>query len=228
MKVTAIISSRWNSTRLPGKALAVIGQKPILQHVVDRLRNSAIVNDIVVATTESSMPIVEYCVRNHIHVFISSNTNVIDEENLILRMVQCGDKFDADIVVRIWGDCPFIDASLIDEGLTYFLKHEYDYLYPVNLTKGLSFTIYRHKEFVKLYHIMSEGDRWYWNWVDELKPWQKNGFKVFLYDFKMKYDRVKGLNINTPADLSDANKVIDAYGEHVKNLDFIEMLGEEK
>lgn len=212
MNVSAIISSRWNSKRFKGKALIDLAGKPVLQRVYDRVKLA--IPNIIVATTDNSQPIVEYCKRKNIEVFIS-NQITFEEENLILRMVQCGDYYNIDVVVRVWGDCPFIDPILIEQSLGLFEANNWDYFYPINLTNGLSFAIYRHSSFIRLFHIMSEGDKWYWNHVDELQPWLKEGFRVHQHDFGMGNGRVAGLNINTPQDLEDAHALIETYGENI-------------
>lgn len=212
MTATAILTNRWHSKRLPGKALALIGGKPVLQWVVDRAKQ--VVPNVIVATTDDSQPIVNYCYENKIDFFVS-NDRFIEEEDLFLRLIQCGDYFDLDTVVRLWGDCPFIDPDLIKRGLEDFEEHNADYLYPLNLSKGLSFTIYKHKSFSKLYHMMTEGEKWCWNYVDELTPWQNKGFTIVHFDGQMERDRIPGFNINTKEDLALANKLVATYGENL-------------
>jgi len=52
MKVAAIIQARMGSSRLPGKILMDIAEKPMLSHVVERVKKAKTINEIVIATTE--------------------------------------------------------------------------------------------------------------------------------------------------------------------------------
>ena len=51
-RTVAIIQARLSSTRLPRKVLKDLGGKPVLQHVVDRLKKSELIDCVIVATTE--------------------------------------------------------------------------------------------------------------------------------------------------------------------------------
>src|ERR1700745_3392930 len=55
VKVFAIIPARYASTRLPGKPLASIGGRPMVQHVVERVRQAARVARVVVATVDDAL-----------------------------------------------------------------------------------------------------------------------------------------------------------------------------
>ncbi|MBU2052433.1 NTP transferase domain-containing protein [Patescibacteria group bacterium] len=207
----AFITARYNSTRLPGKALLDIGGKPMLQHVVDRMRH--VVPRVVVVTTQNSQPIQEYCHAHGIECFVSDY--YIEEEDLIKRLVQCGDSYDAGTVLRVWGDCPFISPEIADNVLNIHNMHGNAYTYPRNLTKGLSVVAYEHPLFTKVYHTMLEQDKWHWNYIDEIKCWKDSGLRVGYPDFQMPLERCRGLNINTPADLEDARLLVTLFGEHV-------------
>lgn len=133
MKTVAIIQTRYNSKRLPGKALADINGKPMLQHIIDRVRQSK-VDDVVVATTENSPQIVSYCLDNRINFFAGS------EDDILGRVYQVALSYRADIVVLIWGDCPLIDPEIIDKTIELY-HNRYSkltkYVYATGYPKGL-------------------------------------------------------------------------------------------
>ncbi len=112
MKETvAIIQARLRSTRLPGKVLKDIAGKPMLEWVVERTRRSKLVQNVVVATTidSSDDDIFAFCKKKSYHVKRGSIYDVLD------RYYQTARQFQAEIIVRITADCPFIDPALIDE-----------------------------------------------------------------------------------------------------------------
>lgn len=220
MKTIALITSRWNSKRLPGKALKMIGSKPLLQHVYDRVIQHT---QAVVVTTSESQPIIAYCSDKLIPVFVSNNS-FIDEENLIQRMVQAGIHFEAERVLRVWGDCPFLDHDIIEGVLSY----KVGYVHPINTTNGLIVTSYNQNSFMRLYSLMTEGDKWHWNDIDEMSGWEKYGFLVTNLDLAMQYHKIRGLNINYQSDLDNANYAVRIYGENLSYKNLIEMYKEQK
>ncbi|MBE3141048.1 MAG: NTP transferase domain-containing protein [Planctomycetes bacterium] len=112
MRTVAIITARWQSTRLPGKMLADINGKPMLQWVVDQCRKSK-VDEVVVATTLSSWPIIDYCYAHDILFTIG------DEEDIVSRLYNAGVAAQADVIIRVWGDSPMVAPSIINELLEF-------------------------------------------------------------------------------------------------------------
>lgn len=122
-KIVAIIQARMGSTRLPGKVLMPIVQRPVLWHIVNRLRNVKEINCIVIATsdTEKDNKIEEFCHQYQIHCFRGSEEDVLD------RFYKAAESFNAEYLIRITGDCPLIDPDLISELINYFFKNNYDH-----------------------------------------------------------------------------------------------------
>lgn len=128
MKVTAIIQARMGSTRLPGKVLKEVKNKALLEYQLERVRQSLLIDDIVIATTQSEKDtlIVEFCNDRRIHVFKGAEDNVLE------RYYQAAKKHDADVIVRLTSDCPLIDPELIDEVIRLYLKSEDNIDYASN------------------------------------------------------------------------------------------------
>ena len=73
--IIAIIQARLGSTRLPGKVLLNIESKPVLQHIVDRLKKVTKIDKVIIATTSNlkiNSKITSYCKKNNIEFFIGS------------------------------------------------------------------------------------------------------------------------------------------------------------
>jgi glutamate-1-semialdehyde aminotransferase/spore coat polysaccharide biosynthesis protein SpsF (cytidylyltransferase family) len=121
--VVAIIQARMASTRLPGKVLADIEGRPMLWHIVRRVRRATALNGVLVATSvaEDDDAIVRMCKLYEIPVFRGSHNDVLD------RYYQAAKSCNADVVVRITGDCPLIDADVIDTVIETFFKESCDY-----------------------------------------------------------------------------------------------------
>ncbi|MCK5161164.1 MAG: NTP transferase domain-containing protein, partial [Candidatus Aureabacteria bacterium] len=110
MRTVAIIQARMGSSRLPGKVLMNLCGKPVLWHIVKRLKQCSNLNDIVVATstTEADTAIVKFCKRYKIKFFRGSESDVLG------RYIDAADNFKADYIVRITGDAPLIEPREID------------------------------------------------------------------------------------------------------------------
>ena len=104
--VVAIIQARLGSTRFPRKVLSDIHGKPLLAHLIHRVRHAQTVQDIVLATPDD-----EICA-------IAGNEGIWalkgSEEDVLGRYYKAARDCGADVVVRITADCPLIDAGVID------------------------------------------------------------------------------------------------------------------
>ena len=123
MMVTAIIQARMGSSRLPGKVLAPVLGRPLLWHMVQRLRRSSRVQQIVIATTDKAIDrqIVRLAESLDVCVVTGSETDVLD------RFYQAAILTKADPVVRLTADCPLIDPELVDRVVDTFTAADVDY-----------------------------------------------------------------------------------------------------
>ncbi|MGE5223092.1 MAG: cytidylyltransferase domain-containing protein [Omnitrophica WOR_2 bacterium] len=120
-KVLVIIQARMSSSRLPGKVLLDIGGQPMLARVVERARRAKTIDGVVVATTTDPADdgVAAFCARRGYDCYRGSLHDVLD------RFYQAASTFGADVIVRLTGDCPVIDPSLIDEAVyAFFGSHE--------------------------------------------------------------------------------------------------------
>ena len=117
-KVVATIEARMGSSRLPGKVLLEAAGKPILLHMVERLRHSRYIDELVVATTVESRDeaIADMCERHGIDYFRGSEDNVLE------RVVTAGKHYDAEICALFTGDCPLVDPLVVDQMICTFLS----------------------------------------------------------------------------------------------------------
>lgn len=122
-RVVAIIQTRMGSSRLPGKVMMQIAGKPMLWHVVNRVKRSKLVNKVVVATSTrlEDKKIVNFCKKNGIDFFVGP------EEDVLARYFLAAKKTGADIIVRITADCPLVDSKLIDKAISALLRGKYDH-----------------------------------------------------------------------------------------------------
>ncbi len=124
MKPTVIIQARMGSTRLPGKVLMPVSGKPMLWHIVERVKGARGIINVVVATSEKpdNDPIRTFCSENNIQCFSGSEADVLD------RYYRAAQHYRADPIIRITGDCPFADPGLIGSLLDLYMGGNYDYV----------------------------------------------------------------------------------------------------
>ena len=124
IRVVAVIQARMGSTRLPGKVLKPIAGKPLLWHIVHRLRACHLIEEIAVATTvnPADEAIVEWCNAEGVAVVRGS------EEDVLARYAAAAEKLDADIIVRVSSDAPFIDAGFVDHLIATLIEQDGDYV----------------------------------------------------------------------------------------------------
>jgi len=123
MMLAAIIQARLGSSRLPGKALADVAGKPMLERLVERVRASRHVEEIVIATTEKPQDeaLVEFARKQELKVMRGSETDVLD------RFYQAAKTFGVKTIVRVTPDCPLMDPEIIDQVVELFRSGEFDY-----------------------------------------------------------------------------------------------------
>ncbi len=125
-RVVAIVQARMGSTRLPGKVLRDIAGRPLLWHIVHRLRSCRTLDAIAVATTNNPRDdaIENFCREEGIACVRGS------EDNVLARFVQAASATNADIIVRVCSDAPFIDAPFIDRLVQRLIHEDGDYVIP--------------------------------------------------------------------------------------------------
>jgi len=124
LRIVAVIQARMGSTRLPGKVLKLVAGQPLLWHIVHRLKASHLIEDIAVATTTHPRDdaIVEFGQKNGITVVRGP------ENDVLARFARAAEVLDADIIVRVSSDAPFIDADFVDHLIASMIEQGGDYV----------------------------------------------------------------------------------------------------
>lgn len=131
-KIVATIEARMTSSRLPGKILKAVCGKPLLEHLVDRVRQSKWIDEVVVATTVNRADdAVEAWAKNAGISFFRGS-----EEDVLLRVLEAAKAYQADLIVELTGDCPLLDPAIIDRVIDLYLTGDFDY---VSNNKDMSF-----------------------------------------------------------------------------------------
>ena len=116
--ILGIIQARMQSRRLPGKVLLPLEDKPVLWHIFSRLTKSKLIDEVCISTSTNPTDdkIEKFAHEYGIKIFRGS------EENLVKRHLDAGKKFNADVIVRVTGDCPLVDPKIVDKVIRVYLE----------------------------------------------------------------------------------------------------------
>lgn len=128
MRTVAIVQARMGSTRLPNKVMKPICGVPMIELLLARLARSSEIDEIIIATSDDprNQPLADHVVALGYRCYRGSENDVLD------RFVRAARQAEADVVVRITGDCPLIDPGLVDEVIRGFKAASVDYFSNVS------------------------------------------------------------------------------------------------
>ena len=118
-KVVLIIQARMSSTRLPGKSMMPLADKPLVYRMVERLKKCKKVDEIIIATSDQPEDKVLVDLASELSVS-SFQGNLLDVRD---RYLKTAEKFKADFVIRIPADNPMPDANEIDKLIEFHLRN---------------------------------------------------------------------------------------------------------
>jgi 3-deoxy-manno-octulosonate cytidylyltransferase (CMP-KDO synthetase) len=107
VKIVGIIPARYASTRFPGKPLAPVAGKPLIQHVVEQSEKAKSLSEIIVATDDTRIWEVaqNFC---RVEMTLPNHPSGSD------RIAEVAERISCDAIVNIQGDEPLIEPSVID------------------------------------------------------------------------------------------------------------------
>ena len=148
--VTCIIQARISSTRLPGKILLPGYNKSLLMHMIERLKKSKLIKEIIIATTINKIDdlIVDLCKKNKIKYFRGNPTNLLD------RYYKCAKKYKVENILRVTSDCPLMDSDLVDKVIKKYFLLKSDYMsnvHPPTFPDGFDIEVFNFKALKKTF-----------------------------------------------------------------------------
>jgi 3-deoxy-manno-octulosonate cytidylyltransferase (CMP-KDO synthetase) len=114
MKAIGIIPARYHSTRFEGKALALLGGRPVIEHVYERARQASLLDGVWVATDDERIAKAVERVGGRAVMTSPGHPSGTD------RVAEAAAQIDCDVVVNIQGDEPFIAPQAIDQAIQPF------------------------------------------------------------------------------------------------------------
>jgi 3-deoxy-manno-octulosonate cytidylyltransferase (CMP-KDO synthetase) len=107
MNIVGIIPARYASSRFPGKPLALIAGKPLIQRVVERCQKAGSLSEVIVATDDER-------IRDAARKFCRVEMTAPHHPSGSDRIAEVAARFPCDAVVNIQGDEPLMEPAVID------------------------------------------------------------------------------------------------------------------
>ncbi len=188
-----IIQARLGSSRLPGKTLMdVDDNNTVLSFLLNQLKNSKLIDEIVVATTNLKEDdiLYDYITKLKIKCFRGSATDVLD------RHLQCAKKYNFSKIVRIPADKPLIDPEIVDKVIKIFNSSNYDYVTnfkPYTFPYGTEVEIFNFKSLEKC-------------WKESKLPSEREHVTPYIYKNEKKFTI---FNVQNKKNLSNLRWEVD-------------------
>ncbi len=189
-----IIQARMGSSRLPGKVLRPLLKRPVLFYTVERLKALKTPVRILLATSVNPEDdlLEEFARSLGIECFRGSSEHVLE------RFYKAAISFSSEVIVRITGDCPLVQPSLLDRMLQFFIRSDgkYDYVsnvHPRSYPKGMDLEIFSFKALENAY-------------LNAIDPYQIEHVTPYFYQNPQLFSLY---NFENEEDLSDFNVSID-------------------
>ena len=220
MKVGIVILSRLSSKRLNKKALKKIGEKTILDRVIERVKILENRFKIILATStnDEDKILLKIAKQNNIEGFANSL------EDVLLRTFLCAKKYSLSHVVRISGDSPLIDPNLILR-LFQNIDNEIDIvtnLFPRSFPKGFSCEIIKIETLKKILDFTN--DLKYREHVTNYIYDNPFSFRIVNVTSDVEIFNNKNYSVDKEKDLIFIKKLYKRFGEKLFRMNVYEIV----
>jgi spore coat polysaccharide biosynthesis protein SpsF len=198
VRIVGVIQARMGSSRLPGKVLLPGAGRPLLEHMVERVRAAAELDGLVVATTRLAMDdsIRELCASLGVSCLGGDTLDLLD------RHLEAGRFMDADAVVKIPSDCPLIDPRVIDRVVGFYRRDAASFDFVSNL-RPASWPDGNDVEVMSLDVLATA-------WREARRPFEREHTTPFIWD---RPERFRIGNVTTDIDRSATHRLTLDYPE---------------
>ena len=132
MKIGFLITARMKSTRLPKKLTLEIDGREVIRHMIDRLKESDVLDEIIICTSPNPQDqvLVQIAKEENIRCFLG------DEDDVILRLYEASKEFNLDYALNITADCPLVSIEYIDKIVDAYKESNADFIRTLDLPHG--------------------------------------------------------------------------------------------
>jgi N,N'-diacetyllegionaminate synthase len=207
-KVAAVIACRVESGRLFGKPIQNIGDFSILHFLIQQIRTSSEISEIVLAISENqgNEIFIDFAKKNNLKFVIG------DDRDVLKRLINGAKLVDANIIFRVTSENPFIFWEGIDKLIKNHIKRKFDFSFIDNIPIGSGYEIINLKTLEKSHKL---GNKRHRSELCSLYVYehQKN-FSIFRSQPPKDISKPNiRLTVDTPEDLLVARKIFEKLGK---------------
>jgi len=214
MKNIICIVARTNSTRLPHKVLRSIGERKLIEHLIDRMKLSKGFDEVYLCTSthEDDKILIDIAKENGIKYIAGSELAVIE------RLLDAAEESGADNIVRVTGDNPLTDPFILDIVLKDHLKKVADYSIMTFIPRGSTGDVVRVKALKKLYGMMDPNESQYLAvYINNPKEFNCN----FIYPPKKLFKPFINISVDMPNEFDDVSELICNLGINASTEEYV-------
>ena len=204
--IIASIQARMGSTRVPGKVLKNISNKPLIRHVYDRVSQSEKIDHVVISTSTNPRDneLERYAQNEGLKYYRGS------EDDLWQRHLETAESYNATVLIRVCGDCPLVEPEVINRALEIFLEHDADFVSnrnPKTYPLGLDIEIYNLSVLKK---ILQDHKGFYRRYPFQYILDHQDQFKVFNLELENNQNLTKyNFTVDYPQDFEFMEKIFE-------------------
>ena len=213
MKIAAVIPARYDSTRFPGKPLAKIDGKPMIEHVYERVKKAENIDEVLVATDDERIKEAVIDFEGKVEMTSSEHKSGTD------RVAEVARELDVDIIVNVQGDEPLIEPVMIDQAIRPFkenndlvmstLKKKIDNLNEINnpnvvkvITDKNNYALYFSRSTIPYKRESSNFEADFYKHI---------GLYVYKKDFLLKYSEMETSSLEKTESLEQLRVLENGY-----------------
>lgn len=207
MEIGFLITARLKSTRLPGKVMLELNNKPVIWHMINRLKLSPVLDRIILCTSANPQdrPLVNIAASEKIDCFLGS------EEDVILRLYEAAREFRLDYALNITADNPLVAFEFFEQIVNKYKETNADLIGNWNLPIGFFSYGLKVEAMRRVCEIKKSDETEVWG-----RYFTDTGlFKVVDIDVPPEYIRRNyRLTLDYPEDFEFFQKVFEHFGEN--------------
>jgi glutamate-1-semialdehyde 2,1-aminomutase len=219
MKVIAIVQARLGSIRYPNKVLQSLNNIRLIELLLKRLSCSKRINKIILATTDNEIDnkLADIVINLGFEVYRGSEKDVLD------RFYKASINEKPDILVRITGDCPFVDYKIVDKVINQHINLNSDYTsntHPPTFPDGFDVEVFN-------FNCLKEA------WENSFKEYDREHVTPFIYNPNNNFKISNFLNkedlshlrltIDEPIDFNVISNVFNSFNNRI-DFDYDEII----
>lgn len=203
MKTAILITARLKSTRLPKKVIKPIHGRPMIVHMLDRLKLSRRPTEIIICTSALAQddPLIDIAREEGVQYYRGH------PEDVLLRLTNAAEEFGVDTVISCTADNPFVDPEYIDRLIDFHLEHGYDCSKIDGLPFGAFAYALSYRAMVRVCEIKAETDTEVWgDYFTEAGQFSWGVMQV--NDPSVRWPELR-LTVDTPQDFELVTRIFD-------------------